>query len=68
MEAGSPTEVKPQEHRRASHKCPTQVTEQKKRKKITDFKIKLMVTKEETIGGDINGEDGINTYTLLCGK
>ena len=35
------------------------------KQKLTDFKIKLMVTKGENIGVGINEEDGINIYTLL---
>ena len=39
------------------------------KKKHTDFKIKLMVTRGKLWKGEgINWEDGINTYTLLCKK
>ena len=33
--------------------------------KPTGFEIKFRVTKGETVGGGINWEDGINTYTPL---
>ena len=44
------------------------ITYSQNRNRLKDFEIKLMVTKEETLGGGINCKVRIGIYTLLYTK